>query len=325
MKFAPFFRRAFGILAVAGFTLWFGFSLIAFYVTTHPPRTPIGVLSPEQYGCRGEEIRFPSRDGTPLFGWILRPDDTGTRNAGPEGYQTAFACAERETVPRAGDSVSRLPIVVVHGLNSSMEDALPFGAFLACAGHPVLVFDLRASGRSGGSASSLGLFEAEDVSAAAAILSRRTGSGRVGVLGSSLGAAAAARAAESDSRISILVLDAPFENLPAVIRHRAHLHFGLLGDAAAPLFPPFYRLLFGRWPSEVSPTRALAARPVPLLVLSGTDDILIPPEQHRRVYEASMGPKKFLSFEGSWHCGAHAMEGSRYEREVLSFLEGNGR
>ena len=84
--------------------------------------------SPETYGLAYESVNFPSRiDAISLDGWLL---------------------------PASGNP-ARFPVIVVHGKGSDRQaeaggHTLDIAAQLVRDGHPVLLFDLRGSGRSAG-------------------------------------------------------------------------------------------------------------------------------------------------------------------------------
>jgi pimeloyl-ACP methyl ester carboxylesterase len=97
-------------------------------------------------------------------------------------------------------------VVLVHGLNRSRIEMVRKTPFLNRKGWNALLFDLRHHGKSGGTVSSFGHFEKQDVHAAAD-WARARSSGPVVLWGVSLGGAAATLAAAEDPSVAALVCD----------------------------------------------------------------------------------------------------------------------
>ncbi|PRY93776.1 hypothetical protein BCF33_2660 [Hasllibacter halocynthiae] len=118
------------------------------------------------------------------------------------------------------------------------------------------------------------------------------------VYGESLGSGVAVRAAAGGPWRAV-VLEAPYA---AVV------------DRAAQLFPwvPVRLLLRDRWRS----VDHVAALGVPLLVLHGTDDPIMPIAQGRRLFEAASGPKRAVWIEGA----GHQLPPLRVMEEIERFL-----
>ena len=101
-----------------------------------------------------------------------------------------------------------------------------------------------------------------------------------------------------------LVLESPFASVPAMAR------------AVYPFLPlwPFVRT---RYDNEGKVSRLA----VPLLVLHGEKDELVPISQGRRVYEAAPGPKRFYPIPGAGHNDTYLVGGGAYWDAVRDFLE----
>ena len=137
--------------------------------------------SPTEFGLAYEDVEFPSRGGDiSLKGWLI-----GEAGEGPA-------------------------VIVIHGLNTNRahENGLRIARSLFDGGYTVLLFDLRAHGDSGGERVSGGFHEKDDMLGAYDFLVERGVSpGRVGVLGSSMGAAIALLGAPEEPGIRAVVAD----------------------------------------------------------------------------------------------------------------------
>ena len=166
----------------------------------------------------------------------------------------------------------------------------------------VFLFDYRGYGRSGGVPSEKGLYL--DVLAAYDHLAndRKIPSARIIAFGRSLGAAVAGELARRRP-VAGLILETPFPSVEAVARRLLH---GL----------PAHLLLKSRFD--------LAARlreiHVPVLVLHGDRDRVIPLDLGRTVYEAANKPKEFVLIPGADHNDTYLVGGEEYFQHLLSFI-----
>src|SRR5688572_2247019 len=131
-----------GMLAAAAFVL-FAFGWVPYFLggiaTTrrfqYNDRENAG-LTPASFDLKFEDVSFNARDGVPLVGWWVPAAD------------------------------ARGTVVLIHGLNRSRIEMVKKVPFLNHKGWNALLFDLRHHGTSGGTVSSFGHFEKQDVHAA---------------------------------------------------------------------------------------------------------------------------------------------------------------
>src|SRR5260370_26544499 len=100
-------------------------------------------------------------------------------------------------------------IILTHGTPGNRVSMIQRAAFLYNHGYNVLLFDFQSYGRSQGIMSTLGMVESEDILEAINYLHDLpdTAHSKIGVLGLSMGATAAALAASDTNAISALVLE----------------------------------------------------------------------------------------------------------------------
>jgi fermentation-respiration switch protein FrsA (DUF1100 family) len=171
----------------------------------------------------------------------------------------------------------------------------------------IFIFDYRGYGRSAGGLS--GLSEEaiyRDADGALAYLRGRAdlAGTRSVYFGRSLGAAIAVEAARRHPPAG-LILETPFTNIKDMAR------------VALP-FLPVGGLLKTKYDS-LSKIREIR---VPLLILHGDRDEVIPSEQGRRLFEAANEPKAFYPIHGARHNDTYIVGGQPYFDAWARFLEG---
>jgi len=280
-------------IAIAALAYLFLLCLIV-WISLHPKRLPF-FISPGLMGAPQSEVEFSSRDGVTLRGWWVEAEQ-----------------------PRA-------LAVLVHGYIMNRSEMTPIAYHLWRLGCSCLVFDLRAHGRSGGSSTGLGWLEREDVAAAIAWARARHPGVKLAVIGSSMGAAAAAfalgqRLAEADA----LVLDSAYSTLDSAVLGWWRF---LGGKPLACFLAPTLLLsaAFVRFrPRDVDVARALSqAQETPVLILHGDRDNLSLPSQALRNHAACRhGVLRW--FPGCGHSEGRLNQPEEYLSVLQSFLRENG-
>jgi uncharacterized protein len=212
-------------------------------------------------------------------------------------------------IPAAGEpgEDTRAPgpaVLVCNGNAGYRAHRLPLAQALSARGYHVLLFDYRGYAGNPGSPSEDGL--RADARAAARALAERpeVDPARIAYFGESLGASVCGGLA-TELPPAALVLRSPFPSVEAIGRH----HY--------PYLPIVEPLIWDRWPLE----RQLAERVrVPLLVLVGSRDEIVPPDLSRRVYDAAAEPKRFVEIAATHHNDESLLVGDDLLDETVAFL-----
>ncbi|MGH7000647.1 MAG: alpha/beta hydrolase, partial [Stellaceae bacterium] len=173
-------------------------------------------------------------------------------------------------------------ILYFHGNGGALIDRVPrFRALTAC-GYGLLALSYRGYGGSTGSPTQQGLMEDAETAYRQA-RARGYDGGRIVLMGESLGAGVAiALAARHEA--AALVLDSPFSSAVAV----AAAHY--------PIFPVKW-LMFDRFRSDL----VIGDVHIPILVLHGDEDDVVPIRLARRLIELANEPKTFMLVSGGKH------------------------
>lgn len=196
-------------------------------------------------------------------------------------------------------------VVFSHGNAGSIGHHLGFVLWLAEAGYHVMMYDYRGFGKSGGSVDRRGMVD--DVKAAFAHAARRPGVNPRLLIsyGHSLGGAKSVTAlGETPVRgLRAVVIDGAFASYQAMARAIG----GQLGESLVT--------------DELAPKDYInKLSPVPLLVVHGTRDEVVPVAQGRQLYQAARQPKTLFEVKAGRHGDALSRDDGAYRKRMLDWL-----
>jgi uncharacterized protein len=240
--------------------------------------------SPARFHLDYHDVYFRSADGVRLHGWF---------------------------VPAEG--AAQGTVLFLHGNAQNISEHVANVAWLPARGYNLLLFDYRGYGLSDGTPSLEGVHA--DAQAALQEVFKTDGVDpeRVVVLGQSLGAAIAVTAlADSPyaTRVRGLVLDSSFTSLRAIAREK-------LGD--------FWLTWPLQWPlsftvsDALRPVDAIAKVHVPVLIIGGTDDPVVPFHHAQALYAAANEPKTLWEIPKIPHTGTFNLP--EYRDKLVGWLK----
>ncbi len=279
-----------GIAILIAVLLYLGLLLLVGYVATRPPRSPL-FLSPAALGVPMEDVTFTNSEGQTLRGWWVPAEN-----------------------PKA-------VAVLLHGYVMSRSENASVAAELCRWGISCLLFDFRACGKSDGTRTTIGWEERKDVFVAVELARQRHPDLPILLIGSSMGAAAAAFAlGERDDLATCAILDSSYSSLVgATLGWWRWLGGRLLEVLLAPVAVVAIPIA-GFNPFRADVARSLARANCPILLIHGTRDDLVRPEHAKRNL-ALGGPHVQLEWmEGVGHSEARWAEPERFYERIRAFL-----
>ncbi len=210
-------------------------------------------------------------------------------------------------VPAAGKHRGKAKATVVfsHGNAGSMGHHLGFCMWLVAEGYNVFLYDYRGYGKSGGRVDRRGMID--DVRAAFGQVAMLPGAGsRLVAMAHSLGGAKSIVAlAEGPVRgLRAVVTDAAFSSYQAMARK-------IGGEAGVRLVS-----------DELAPKDFVGKlAPVPLLVIHGTADGVVPFAQGTELFAAAREPKTLFAVQGGGHGNALIVNNNEYRKKLLQWLD----
>lgn len=252
------------------------------------------LLEPRDAGLPQEELRMTTFDGLKLHAWLI-PKREGARGT----------------------------ILYLHGVGDCKIGGIALARLFYHHGFHVFLYDSRQHGESEGTYCTYGYYEKYDVSTVIDYLESRQeiNVGKVGVFGTSMGAAVAIQAAAIEPRVRAVVAEASFTDLRTITvdyqRRIAKLPWHFFRNMALSRS----QKVAGFKARDVSPLNDVKRLTTPILFIHGTEDELISVAYSKLLYEHATGPKDLLLIEGANHNDVWEVGGTVYERKIIDFFE----
>ena len=238
--------------------------------------------TPANAGLKFENVVFASSDGTRLTGWFIPA----------AGYQN----------PKNAKGT----IVHFHGNAKNMSAHWQFVAWLPQRGFNVFVFDYRGYGASQGSPEPKGVFEDSNAALNYVRSRKDIDSERLIILGQSLGGTNAIAVVGSGNRAGVkaIAIEATFSSYSSIANDK---------------IPGAGALVDNTYSSE---NYVANLAPIPLLLLHGTSDPVVPYAHSLRLLDKAHEPKTMVTVEGGGHVEALTPRfGGNYQEALLDFFD----
>lgn len=242
------------------------------------------VQTPERLGLAYEDVYFNASEGTHLHGWFL---------------------------PAQGKAHGT--ILFLHGNAENISTHIMSVRWLPERDFNVFLLDYRGYGTSTGKPTLAGVQDDVDNALKMLIARPDVDASRIVVFGQSLGGAIAIyNVAHSPYRrhIRALVVESAFSSHRRITREK-------LGD--------FWLTWPLQWPlswtvsDEYSPSRAVAdVGPIPLLIIHGDRDPIVPPHHAQRLFDLAREPKAVWTVPGGGHI--QAFQKYEYRDRFVAYL-----
>lgn len=219
------------------------------------------------------------------------------------------------------------PIVLMfHGYRSSAtRDGM--GIFRICKrkGYNLLIVDQRAHRKSGGRSITFGVKERYDCLEWIHYIEKRFGENTEMILvGLSMGASTVLMASELGlpQQVKGIIADCGYSTSKDILT-------SVIRMMKLPVFPVYFivrlsAMLFGGFDIDsASATEALRNCHVPVLLIHGEEDRLVPCEMSRVNYQACASEKELFLVPGADHGMSYMVDGKAYIHKMQSFLEKN--
>jgi dipeptidyl aminopeptidase/acylaminoacyl peptidase len=289
LKLLIFALASFIIFLVVAFGLYLPY--IKAYSLVHPERRP-NKQNPADFGISDyENVEFTTPDGITLKGWYIAPKNNAV-------------------------------VVFVHGHRSNRAQFLDYLALVNAQGYGALLFDVRNHGESGGTITTLGLYEAVDAESGVSFVRSRLPKARIALYGHSMGAGASLLAAAETPEVSAVIVESPFTSLEDNIADGVRELTGLPPFPFAPLVVLFAEREVGNNLHTVRPIDVIGKiSPRAVLLIHGEDDLVFPASNSRKLFDAAKEPKQLYIIPEVGHAGFLQAKPNQFPKTVLTFLD----
>jgi fermentation-respiration switch protein FrsA (DUF1100 family) len=239
--------------------------------------------APDALGLRYESVQFKSADGTRLSGWFI------------------------PAVGRQNPKEARGTVVHFHGNAQNMSSHWRFVSWLPKQDYNVFVFDYRGYGESEGKPEPKGVFE--DSNAALNHVRSRgdVDPERLFVFGQSLGGTNAIAVVGSGNRAGVkaAAIESTFYSYSSIANDKMTGAGLLVGDDYAA----------SKFVATISP--------IPLLLIHGTADAVIPHAHSQRLLADAREPKRLIDVPGADHLEPMSAPrfGTTYQQALTDFFD----
>jgi len=251
-------------------------------------------LTPADVGLKYEQINVRVDGGLKLHSWLIK-----------------------------SPTPSKGTVIYLHGVGDCKIDGIRFAKLLHDNHYNVFLYDARRHGESEGQYCTYGYFEKHDVRRIIDYLETRTDFtlGKVGIFGTSMGAAVAIQAAALDKRIVAVVAENSFATLRTIFddyqKRMIKLPFHYLRNLV---------IKRSEWlakfkANDVSPLDSVRNVHIPLLFIYGKNDHLIDYKYSLMLYENTDEPKELFPIENAKHNDTWDVAGDVYAQKIISFFE----
>lgn len=234
-----------------------------------------------------EDIYFSASDGVKLHGWFFKAQ---------------------------GDSLGT--ILVLHGNAENISTHINSTLWLVKEGYDLFTFDYRGYGMSEGRTSIDGVHLDASAALEKVFTLPQSNRDRIFVLGQSIGGAIAVYTVANSPRkdqIRALIIDSAFSGYRRIAREKLASLF-----LTWPIQYPLSFLFNNRYSPEDQIKRI---SPVPLLIIHGDRDRIIPMHHGSILYEEALEPKEFWTAKGAGHISSFANEDIR--KKLINYLRGH--
>ena len=242
--------------------------------------------TPERHGIEYRTENFQATDGTALNAWFL---------------------------PAKNGDKAKATILYLHGNAENISTHFRSIAWLPAEGFNVLALDYRGFGASEGAPSLAGMQLDIDAAMRHLLAHKDVDPDRIVIFGQSLGGALAIHyAAHSAYRANIraVVIDSSFADYRQIAREKL---------AGFLLTWPLQWLPWLTVNNGYAPIASVAAlSPLPLLLIHGDKDAVIPPQHSRKLFDKAGEPKELWIVPGAGHTQSLGSETAR--KKLIEFL-----
>lgn len=213
-------------------------------------------------------------------------------------------------------------VILVHGFRKTKEDMGDYTKFYHDLGYDILMPDLRGHGESEGDYYGFGWHDRLDMVEWINLLVEMYGMEEVILHGNSLGAATVLMTSgeELPDEVKGIVADSGYSTMKEELAHQLKNIYGLPGFPLLDITSVITKVRAGYFFGEASVMKQVKKNKVPLLIVHGDADDLVPTWMGEEIYAAATGEKQLWIVPDAGHIKAYEYETVEFEERLSDFL-----
>lgn len=214
-------------------------------------------------------------------------------------------------------------VILAHGINHAREQMIPLARLFHDHGYNVLMPDARAQGQSDGHRIGFGWPDRKDyLGWINKVISELGDNVKIVLMGLSMGAATVLATAgeQLPQNVKAVVADSGFASIYQMAKTTLRRDFHLPANPIVPIADWLARFRTGSRLSQERVDDQLKRAMVPVLIIHGEDDQVVPVKHAKVLYNAIKGPKKAYIVPHAQHIQAYAEDPERYQQVLGDFL-----
>lgn len=248
-----------------------------------------GAITPPTTDLPIEPIELKSTSGSILSGWKINASE-------PKGV-----------------------ILLFHGIRGNRLSMLSRADMLYKHNYSTVLIDFQAHGESTGEHITIGHLEKQDVRATLAYAKKSFPDAPIGIIGTSMGGAAAILASPLD--VDALVIESVYSNIRNAVHNRVKMRLGVLSWLPAELLLAQLQPRLGIKIEDLNPIGSIEKVQCPIFVISGRNDQHTTLEEAQRIYSAASAPKQLWLVDDVAHDNIYQFAPEEYTQKVIGFFE----
>ncbi len=215
-------------------------------------------------------------------------------------------------------------VLLLHGYTGWKEEMYPFACRYWQKGYQVVVPDMRCQGESEGDYIGMGYTDGQDNLLWLEYILQTDPKAEIVLHGQSMGAACGlimAGREDLPDNVKAVVSDCAYTDAYTMFQKQMKAWFSLPSFPLLNVADVMLQIRGGYSLKDASALDGAAKSQIPLLIIHGTEDEMIPVEMAYELYEAANCPRELLIVEGAGHAQAPDKDPEKYYETIFHFLD----
>ncbi len=220
------------------------------------------------------------------------------------------------------EDTSQKAVILVHGFRKEKTDMGDYTKFYYDRGYNILMPDSRGHGESEGEYYGYGWHDRLDLIGWIDQLITDYGVEEIVLHGNSAGAAAVLMTSgeELPNEVKAIIADSGYTTMKEELKHQLKHLYGLPSFPLLDITSLITKVRAGYFFGEVSAIEQVKNNNLPIYIIHGDADDLVPTWMGEEIYEAAGGEKEFWLVPDAGHIKAYEIETIEFEKRIDEFL-----